>query len=162
MKVQLFLFCCEMHKLCHTLNRSACYAACSEINASHLFPWKLQQTKRAQQRYLIKQILSYKTLFSNAVTIISYAFSSAMNRSLHAMFVTICTRGGDPLSLSPLLKCTTHCTVCSYPLWSPATLRRHYFQNSHMLQSLFCYFLGNICGFLLLMIVFFTVELHSW
>jgi len=42
-------------------------------NASHLFAWK--QIQRAQQRYLIEQILSYKTLFFNIVNAISYIFS---------------------------------------------------------------------------------------
>jgi len=32
-----------------------------------------------------------------------------MNQSLHAMLADICTSGGDPLSLLPLLQCTTHC-----------------------------------------------------
>ena len=44
-------------------------------NASHLFAWKVQQIQRAQQRYLIEQILSYKTLFFNIVNAISYIFS---------------------------------------------------------------------------------------
>ena len=39
------------------------YVVCSESNASYLFPWKLQEIQRAQQQYLIEQILSYKTLF---------------------------------------------------------------------------------------------------
>ena len=66
---------------------------------------------------LTEQILSYKTLFFNIATTISYALSPVMKKSLHATLITICTRGGDPLSLSPLQKCTTHritvhtCTV---------------------------------------------------
>ena len=34
-------------------------------NASYLFPWKLHQIQRAQEHYLIEQILSYKMLFFN-------------------------------------------------------------------------------------------------
>jgi len=34
--------------------------------------------------YMIEQIFSYKTLFFNTVTTISYAFSPAVNKSLHA------------------------------------------------------------------------------
>ena len=56
---------------------------------------------------MIEQILSYRTLFLNICAITSYAFLSALNKSLHAMLVKICTSRGDPLSLLPLLKCTT-------------------------------------------------------
>jgi len=48
-------------------------------------------------------------LFLSIITTISYAFSPAMNKSLHAVLVTIYTSGGDPLP--PLLKCTTHRTT---------------------------------------------------
>ena len=41
------------------------------------------------------------------VTIISYTFSLAINKSLHTVLIEICTSGGDPLSLLPLLECTT-------------------------------------------------------
>ena len=51
---------------------------------------------------LREQILSYKALFFNIVTTISYAFSPVMKRSLHSALLKICTRGGDPLSLLPL------------------------------------------------------------
>jgi len=43
---------------------------------------------------LIEQILRYKTLFFDIVTTIGYALSSAMNKSLHAALVKICTSGG--------------------------------------------------------------------
>ena len=67
---------------------------------------------------LIEQILSYKALFFNTVTVISYAFLPAMNKSLHAMLVNICTIGGDPLL--PLLNCTTYLlAVLTSTLWSP-------------------------------------------
>ena len=33
-----------------------------ESNASYLFPWTLQQVQRAQQHYLVEQILSYEAL----------------------------------------------------------------------------------------------------
>jgi len=46
---------------------------------------------------LIEQILSYKTLFFNTVTTVNYATLPAMNKSLHAMLVKICTSGSDPL-----------------------------------------------------------------
>jgi len=59
---------------------------------------------------LIEQILSYKTFF---VATITYAFLPAMNKSLHAMLTTICTSKGDPLL--PLLKCTTHGSLCLHP-----------------------------------------------
>jgi len=66
-------------------------------NASHLFLWKLQQTERAPKQCLTAKILSYKKLFFNTVIAISCAFSSAMNKSLHAALIIICTRGDDPL-----------------------------------------------------------------
>jgi hypothetical protein len=46
---------------------------------------------------LIEQILSYKTLFFNIVPTIGYALSPAMNKSLHAALVNICTSGGGPV-----------------------------------------------------------------
>jgi hypothetical protein len=46
---------------------------------------------------LIEQILSYKTLFFDLVTTIGYALSPAMNKSLHAALVKICTSGGGVL-----------------------------------------------------------------
>ena len=65
----------------------------------------------------IEQILSYKTLFVNIVTTISYAFSLAMSKSLHSTLVKIGTRS-DPVS--SLLKHTTHHpTVLTSTVWSP-------------------------------------------
>ena len=52
------------------------------------------------------EVLSCKTLFFSLVTNISYAFSSAMNKSLYAAPVKICTSRDD--TLLPLLKCTIH------------------------------------------------------
>ena len=46
---------------------------------------------------LIVQIHSYKMLFFNIITTISYAFSPEMNKSLHVMLIKICTSGCDPL-----------------------------------------------------------------
>ena len=76
------------------------YVGCSESNASHLFPWKLQQREWVQWCSLAEQILSYKTLFFSIVTTISCAFLSAVINSLHAMLVKTCIYGGDPLLLS--------------------------------------------------------------
>ena len=94
------------------------HVSCSESNASLLFAWKLQQIQRAQEHNLIEQVLTYKTLFLNIVTIISCAFSPAMKENLHAMLIKICISGGDALPLSPLLNepppphCAhTHCLV---------------------------------------------------
>jgi len=52
-------------------------------------------------------MLSYKTLFCNIITTISYAFLLAMSKSLHSVLVTVCTSGGDPLLQLLLLKSTT-------------------------------------------------------
>jgi len=46
---------------------------------------------------LIEQILSYRALFFDIVTTIGYAHSPAMNKSLHAALVKICTGGRGPL-----------------------------------------------------------------
>ena len=76
-------------------------------NASSIFPWKLQQIQRPEQYYLLEAIFIYKVLFSNTVTV-GYKFSQAMNKRLHTALVNICTSRGDPLLLSPLLKCIIH------------------------------------------------------
>ena len=73
------------------------YIGRSKCNASYLVPQKLQLIQRVQWHYLIELILSYKTLFFNIFTTISYAFLSAMNKSPHAVRIHICTSGGDPL-----------------------------------------------------------------
>jgi len=39
----------------------------------------------------------HETLFFNIVTTIGYALSPAMNKSLHAALIKICTSGGAPL-----------------------------------------------------------------
>jgi len=46
---------------------------------------------------LIEQILNYKKLFFNIVTTVGYELSPAMNMSLHAALVKICTSGGGLL-----------------------------------------------------------------
>jgi len=46
---------------------------------------------------LIEQVLSYKALFFTTAATISYAFSTVMNKSMHATIVKICSVGGDPL-----------------------------------------------------------------
>ena len=46
---------------------------------------------------MIEQILCYKILFFSIVTTISYAFSPAMNKSVHVVLIIICTSRGDSL-----------------------------------------------------------------
>ena len=58
------------------------------------------------------------TLFFSIVNTINHAFSPVMNKSLSAMFVKICSTGGDLLCLSPLLKCTSPCCVNIHSLVS--------------------------------------------
>jgi len=59
-------------------------------------------------------------LFFKIITMISCAFSSVMNKNLCAAFAKICTSRADPLSLLPLLKCTTHLlTVLTATVLSP-------------------------------------------
>ena len=48
-------------------------------NASYFFPWKRQQIERAEEHYLIVQILIYKALLFNRVSTISYACLPVMN-----------------------------------------------------------------------------------
>ena len=62
--------------------------------------------------------------FFHVVTTISYPFSPVTNKSLHAVLVKISR--GDPLSLSPLLKRTTHClAVLRATVWSVQTFSKH-------------------------------------
>jgi len=71
-----------------------------------------------------------KMLFFNTVTTISCAFSPAMNKSLHAVLVEVCTSWGDPWPLSPLLKCTTHrLSVLTSTVWSPGMLSKHWWMS---------------------------------
>ena len=58
------------------------------------------------------------TLFERRLTNINYAFSPAMNKSLHAVLIKICTSGGDPLL--PLLKHTIQVSP-----YSPLGLHKH-------------------------------------
>jgi len=54
------------------------------------------------------------------ITTISCVFLPAVKKRLHSTVIIICTSGGDPLLLSPLLKNTTHClTVLTFTVWSP-------------------------------------------
>ena len=55
--------------------------------------------------------LSYKTLFFNTVSIISYACSPALNKSLHALLIKICTSGDGSVAPLSLLKHTIHPSV---------------------------------------------------
>ena len=71
-----------------------------ESNVSYLLPWKLQQIQRAQQCYLIEQILRNKTLFFNTVTTTNYAFSPTVNNSLHDTPVKICMAVQNMVCLS--------------------------------------------------------------
>ena len=73
------------------------YTDHTESNTSYLSPWKLQQIQRAQQHCFREQILSYKTLFFSTATTISYAFSPAMNKGLHATLVKMCSSESNPL-----------------------------------------------------------------
>jgi len=109
--------------LYHQLFASYCasiYVACFESDASYLFSWKIQQVQRAQWHCLIEQILSYKILFFNIVTTISYKFLRAMNKSLHAVLVKSCTAVQNMACLSQHHHCwnappTT--SLCSHPLF---------------------------------------------
>ena len=55
---------------------------------------------KEQNNNLIEQILSYKTLYFNEVTAMSYVFLPAMNKSLYASLKKIWTSGGEPLTVT--------------------------------------------------------------
>ena len=78
------------------------------FGSAYLFPWKLHQMQRAQSHYLIEHILSYTTLFQHSHHQQLCIFTSN-EQELHDALIKICTSGGDPLSLLPLLQRTTHC-----------------------------------------------------
>lgn len=64
------------------------------------------------------------------MTTTSSAFSPVMNKSLHAILITICTGGGDPLLLSPLLKhITHHLHVLTSTVRSPKTFSEHWWMS---------------------------------
>jgi len=141
----------SIHKICSNLRQNTdcdmvlkikvaltgCkYACCSKSNASYLFPWKLF-TKSA---ITVERIHSYKTLFCNVLPTISYAFSPVMNKSLHAVHIKICTSGGDPLSLSPLLKRTTdHFTVLTSTVTHFCVCTHDYVRHHFVWLSLGCH-----------------------
>ena len=63
-----------------------------------------------------------QTVFFNIVTTVSWAFLPLTNKCLRAVLPKMSTTRGDPLSLSPLLKHTTHkLTVLTSTVWYPST-----------------------------------------
>lgn len=65
--------------------------------------------------------------FFNTVSTISSAFLSAVNKHLHATLLKIYIIRGDPLSLSPRLKCTTqHLTSTTTPPMSISDVLSQY------------------------------------
>lgn len=67
---------------------------------------------------LDRKILSYETSFFNMVTTISYAFLPSVNKSLHT-YKNLSGAGLVFPVIVTLLKCTTHCSLCSYWLFGP-------------------------------------------
>ena len=60
------------------------------------------------------------------------------------MFIKICTGGGDPLLLSPLLKCTTHhLTVLTPTIQSPSTFSKCWWMSTLMKQWVPCFLHGG-------------------
>ena len=99
------------------------YVGLSESNTSYLYPWKLQQIQKAQECYLIEEILRYETLFFNIDTTISYTFSSAVNRSLHVVLIKTC------MAIQNMACLSCHCLHC----WNTAHILSLY---SHLLFGL--------------------------
>ena len=110
----------RLHCSCSWVTWFHCHV--SQVQGNHtplLQKWRLlfismetTTTTRSTITLFDWAVLSYKVLFFNTVTTISYAFSSRRNKNLRAALVKICTSADDPLLLWPLLKCTTyHLTV---------------------------------------------------
>mgnify|MGYP001852689430 CR=1 FL=1 len=100
---------------------------------------------------LIKNILSHRTLFLNIITTISYIFSPVMNKSLHATITKICTSGGDPLLLLPLLECITHhLTVLTFTVWSLQTFSKCWWMLIGAIFSTWRNWIPHLCFILTL------------
>ena len=85
---------------------------------------------------MIEQSLSNKTLFFNIVITISYAILPVKSRRQHAVLVTICTLGGDPLFHScydgvvgKMLSELTNFTVLISTVWSSSTCNKHWWMS---------------------------------
>ena len=126
------------------------------------FSWKIQQILKEQCHNSIEQILCYKTLFFNIVTIISCAFLTAVNKSLHAMLIKMCTSRVDwqcwnawpttSMCSHPLFglhKCSTSISECHWvPFFPHGEIQWHIFasyplpyqmplcQTAHLLPSI--------------------------
>ena len=99
-----------------------------------------------------EQILSYKPYFSTQSQPLAIHFLPAMNKSLHAVLVKICTSRGDPLSLLSLLRCSTHhLTLLTSTLWSLQTFSKHHYM---VMSAIFCIWknsLSHLCFILISM-----------
>jgi len=102
------------------LSRAASMNIALKVMPPNDFHGNHVDTKRTIRLFNRTNSQSQNILFFNIVTTISYAFLPAVNKSLHAVLITICTSGGEPLLPSALLKRTTyHLTVLTSTLWSP-------------------------------------------
>ena len=66
----------------------------------------METTTDKREQYIIEQILSYKISFFNIFITSSCAFSSVMNKSLHAVLIMICMAVWNVVCLS------CHCHHC--------------------------------------------------
>ena len=96
----------------------------SESNASCLSPQKLQKIQRAQHHYLIEHILNYKTLFLSIFVTISYAFSPATNKSLHARVLEIYTSRCPTVAVATAETTTHPLTALTSTVWFPKTFSK--------------------------------------
>jgi hypothetical protein len=148
---------------------------CSKSNASFLFLRKLQPIKDVWYCHWIEQAFSYKTLSLHIVTTTGYAFLLAMNKSLPAVFVNLCTSGGDfanvacsvqlslvwtdgsqkapnlerdlsLILLSPLLTCTTHLlTVLTSTVRSLYTFSEHSWMSTDLIYLAWRNSVAHLC-----------------
>ena len=93
------------------------YVGCSESNAFLFISMEPTVDTKSTVMPFVRAFFSCKTLIFIIATYVSYAFLTAMSKSLHAVLVTVCTSRVYPLP--PLLKCTTRrLAVLASTVWS--------------------------------------------
>ena len=110
--------CCTKFLYMHASAKSLCLSAKNIPNALNHMSWR--SDSRVYIFFHSMKLKRKRFVFFSIVSSISYTFALAMNKNLHAMLVKICTSGGHPLILLPLLEhITHHLTVLTSTLWSP-------------------------------------------
>ena len=97
--------------LLRAMKNVSIYVSYSESNASYLFPWKQQRYKEHNNTIWQSKFSAVKHSFST-VTIISYAFSVAVNNRLHVALIKIY------MTIQNIADATAE-TLCQNPLLGP-------------------------------------------